>query len=106
MKMDAVGLLSCCFCAAAVVAAMDLAALSAADAAAMTDVVPSSGSYLFCAAAVADSNSPRITARPRGRFLPNRRKPPFGKQSAGTCIGAGLFYFIFFLHRRHSLSIS
>lgn len=55
MTMDAVGLLSCYSCAAAVMEMVSAA--SAADAVEMTVVVPSSGSYLFCAAAAAvDSN--------------------------------------------------
>lgn len=55
MTMDAAGLLSCYSCAA--VETVMVSAASAADAAEMTDVAPSSGSYLFCAAAVAvDSN--------------------------------------------------
>ena len=56
-KMDAVGLLSCYCCSAAAemaVASVDLAA----DVAAAMDVVPSSGSYLSCAAAVVTVSKP------------------------------------------------
>ena len=54
-KEDAAGSLSCCFCAAAVMAAV-VSAVSEMDAA-ITAAVPLSGSYLSCAAVETASKS-------------------------------------------------